>query len=138
MCSRSIEYNGVKYMEIINNRELKLKSLEDNLFCKLNDIYFNIDNLDYTEEADYFNLILTNGITFPQRTESFHYSNIIHNKLYLREIIKFLKNISESDFYFDIIQPYEFITLDDYLEFNIWIKELNDLVSILESKLKEF
>ena len=137
MCTRSIEYDGKKYMEIINNKDLKYKSLEDNLYCKLNDIYFNIDNLEDTEEADYFSIILTNGITFPERNPLFQYSNIIKNKLYLREIIRFLKKISESDFYFEKYQIYDLLDLDEYLEFDIWFQEIKDLVNLLELKLQD-
>jgi len=137
MCTRSIEYDGIKYIEIINDKELKLKSLEDNLYCKLNDIYFNIDNLDFIEEADYFNIVLTNGITFPERNSLFKYSNLINNKLYLREIIRFLKNISEYDFYFDKLPIYDLLDLEEYIQFDIWYQELKDIISLLELKLKD-
>lgn len=138
MFTRSIEIKNVKYIEIINESNLKYKSLEDNLYCKLNDIYFNVDCIEIIEEAELFNAIITNNINFMERTPNFEYSNILNNKLFLNKIIKFLKKLSIDDFYFDNYDNLillKYIDLSEYISYNLWYDDLKNLIMNLEDKM---
>jgi len=64
--------NGIKYMYINDDNDFKKKSLEDNIYFTLRDIFWNCDSPDTCFEANYFNGRLTNNICFEERTERFH------------------------------------------------------------------
>ena len=135
--SNSLMFNGEMYICIRDENELKLKSLEDNVYHTLRDISNNIYGFDWWIEANYFINPLTNGIRFQDRHDTFEYSNVLDDTEYLVRLIQWLNYISINDFNdvnnFDVLDendeemPYfhtnrhQFILLDD------WWEKLNNL-----------
>jgi hypothetical protein len=66
-------FNNIKYLQLANENHLKNKSLEDNVYFTLRDIFANVSGLDYCMEANGFNTKLTNGISYEERTIDFTY-----------------------------------------------------------------
>jgi hypothetical protein len=62
----------------MNDNQFKKKSLYDNVYFTLRDIFANADSADIIMEANGFNRRLTDGICFEVRTERFKYSNELH------------------------------------------------------------
>ena len=83
--------NGVKYIHLMNDNEFKKKSLEDNVYFTLRDIFANADSADTIMEANYFNGRLTGCICFEERTERFQYSNELHQKDYVERLQRWFK-----------------------------------------------
>ena len=48
--------NNIKYIHLSNENHLKNKSLEDNVYFTLRDIFYNISGFDYCMEANAFKI----------------------------------------------------------------------------------
>lgn len=124
--------NGIKYMCLHNDNNFKQLSLEDNVYFTLRDIFLNGDSVDIILKANEFNAILTNGIYFEERTENFTYSNMLDDAQYLYNLIRWLKNFSES--YFEFVEPDDKIDMCDYIKFDDWWIQFKTLLFILDNK----
>jgi hypothetical protein len=134
MGTRGILYNGTKYLYLINDNTLKQKSLEDNIYFTLRDIFTNIDDFQFAMEANIINDQLTNGILYQERTEDFSYSTILMNDLsFIDKLKRWLSSICE--YYFDFEEVEEDIDLDNYLLWEVWILQLQELIKVLEEKI---
>ena len=91
--SHCVIFNDKPYIKLHNSAELKSKSLEDNVYFTLRDIFLNISGVDYCMEANHFNSSLTGGIPYEERTEFFTYANSLNEKYYLSELIRWLNYI---------------------------------------------
>lgn len=96
-------FNDIKYLQLANENQLKNKSLEDNVYFTLRDIFANVSELDYCMEANGFNTKLTNGISYEERTIDFTYTNVLDDKIYVDELSRWLSYIHKSDFEFEAI-----------------------------------
>ena len=57
MFTRGILYEGIKYIEIIqDNNNIRMKSLEDFVYCILVEVSMNVNNQDF--------IFFTNEVTF--------------------------------------------------------------------------
>jgi hypothetical protein len=84
-------------MGLLNNNDFKKLSLNDNVYFTLRDIFANADTYDICIQANYYNSMLTNNISFEERNknESFQYSDVLEQKEYVKKLQSWLK-------YFDI------------------------------------
>ena len=96
-------FNDIKYLQLANENHLKNKSLEDNVYFTLRDIFANVSGLDYCMEANGFNTKLTNGISYEERTIDFTYTNVLNDKIYIHKLSRWLSYIHKSDFEFEAI-----------------------------------
>lgn len=133
MSTRGIKYNGIKYLYLIHPNDWKQKSLEDNIYFTLRDIFVNIDDFQFAMEANNFNDTLTNGVCYEERTSDFTYSNVLNEDTRLSE---WLSHICE--YYFDFKEVDETIDLDKYILFDEWISQLDILKKLLAKKLTDF
>jgi hypothetical protein len=85
-------------------------------------------------EANSFNDILTNGVSYEERTSGFMYSNILNRDLYfICKLSNWLSYICE--YYFDFEEVIEeTIDLDKYILFDVWISQIDTLKKILYEK----
>ena len=134
MFTRAIIYDGIKYIEIINDlNSIRNKTLEDFVYCVLIEISMNVNNQDFAIKADNYVNLLTNNIKFP-RNDDFIYANILQNKLFLTEFNEWLSLIDTSFFNFESIAIYDTtVDLKDYVRFDIWMV---DLISLKKSLIK--
>ena len=96
-------FNDIKYLQLANENHLKNKSLEDNVYFTLRDIFANVSELDYCMEANGFNTKLTNSISYEERTIDFTYTNVINDKIYIHKLSRWLSYIHKSDFEFEAL-----------------------------------
>jgi hypothetical protein len=75
MSGRSI--NGTKYIYLNYPNDFKNKSLEDNVYFTLRDIFWNGDSKQCTT-ANHYNSIIANK-PFEERNEEFRYENVLHD-----------------------------------------------------------
>ena len=136
MFTRGIIYEGIKYIEIINDtNNIRKKSFEDFVYCILVEISMNTNNEEYSSKADNYKNILTNFVNFP-RTDLFSYSNVLNNKLFLQEFNEWLKSINSNLFDFESIPIYDCsINLIDYTRYDIWISEINFVKKELNKRI---
>ena len=82
-----------------------MKSLYDNVYFTLRDIFANTHSSDTCMEINTFKHRLTDGICFKDRTERFEYTNLLHEKDYVKHLQRWLKHFNIH--YFEFIQPEE-------------------------------
>lgn len=145
---------GIKYLKLHNPNEFKSKSIEDNVYFTLRDIFLNYGDIDDIMRANYFNNLLTNDICFEDRNENFTYSNKLMEKTYLMHLIEFFKSIKQTGFEFetpeqywredkntieynDELKWYYDVDMNKYIELNIWMKQFKNLISQLETRLEK-
>lgn len=132
MFTRGIIYDGVKYIEIIRDlNDIRDKTEEDLVYCMLVEISMNVNSQICVSEADNYVNRLTNNVKFP-RDNNFRYANILQDKLFLSEFNQWLNLIDKSLFNFQKIAIYDTsVDIEDYIEFNTWISELDNLKETL-------
>ena len=96
-------FNDIKYLQLANENHLKNKSLEDNVYFTLRDIFGNVSGLDYCMEANGFLDELTNGISYQERIIDFTYTNVLNDKRYIYRLSEWLSRIRKCNFEFEAI-----------------------------------
>jgi hypothetical protein len=148
MAGRLIE--GIRYVGLMNDNSFKSKSLEDNVYFTLRDIFWN-GQVDDILSANYYNGLLTNGITFEKRDKYFEYANILYdyNSNYTQKLYDWLswltgyKLTSKSngckDSMFDFLEVEEDdeIDVEKYMKYDDWWDQLQELIKKLEEQLEK-
>ena len=133
-----IKYNGIKYLYLIHPNDWKQKTLEDNVYFTMRDIFVNIDDFQFAMEANFFNDRLTNGVVYEERTSDFIYSNVLNEDFnFVCRLSKWLSYICEYYFDCNIVED-ESVDLDKYILFDEWISQLDTLKKLLDKKLTDF
>jgi len=138
MSTRGIKYNGTNYLRLFHPNDWKQKSLEDNIYFTIRDIFQNIDDFQFAIEANMFNDKLTNGVVYEERTNDFTYMNILNEDFsFVYKLLQWLSYICE--YYFDFEEVVEeTIDLNKYIPFDEWISQLDILKKLLDKKLTDF
>lgn len=144
MAGRLID--GVRYVGLMNDNSFKSKSLEDNVYFTLRDIFWNGDLYDLMS-ANHFNGLLTNHISFEDRDEQFKYVNLLYdyNSNYTQDLYNWLirltgynKLISKASmFYFQEVEEDEVIDMEQYMKYEDWWNQLQELIRELEEQLEK-
>ena len=124
--------NGIKYMLLCNNNDLKKKSLNDNVYFTVRDIFKNGDyNMVIT--ANYYNGLLTNNISYEDRNPAvqFQYANVLEQPVYLTKLLKWLSQIGMYSFDFVELEG-EDIDMAEYIKWEDWWQQFEELKRKLE------
>lgn len=116
--------NSSRYIYLCDENHLKKKSLEDNIYFTLRDIFWNGYTSDIIYEANDLNYELTGGIHFEGRTHDFTYVNVLSNKSYVSRLAKWLNKINK--YYFDIVES-ENVYNEKYMKFEDWWSQFEEL-----------
>jgi hypothetical protein len=127
--------NGEKYVGLMNDHSFKSKSLEDNIYFTLRDIFWN-GNVDDCMQANGFNGVLTNNICFEDRTEHFAYSTILHdaNSNFAARLLAWLSYFARHEM-FDFELPDDDdgeINMSTYIKYDSWREHVAELVVSLK------
>ena len=139
--------NGIKYMCIHDVDEYKKKSLNDQFYYTLRDIFWNTDSFDVMMTINEFNYMLTDGISFESRTNTFQYTNILYQKTELKKILRFINRVEQTG-WFDFIElkdedkdkdkDEENESIDEeYILFDDWWKQFEELRKLLKEQYKK-
>lgn len=143
---------GIKYLKLCNPNEFKSKSLEDNVYFTLRDLFLNYGNINDVIRANNFNIKLSGNIGFEERNVDFKYTDDLMDFNYLMNLINFLKSVDLSEFEFETPEQYwtedkiqintnEYkeelewyynVDMNDYIKLDEWINQLNELIKELE------
>ena len=110
----------MKYICLQYDNNLKKKSLEDNVYYTLIDIYNNAASSGLILRVYDFNRFLKDK----------EYTRILYDKEYLSVLINMLKHVSEDSFDF-IVDDGEYIRLDD------WLSQFEELKQTLNRRYNE-
>jgi hypothetical protein len=128
----------VKYIYLTNDNELKKKSLYDNLYFTLRDIFANASSLDTIMEANSFNSYLSNNICFEGRSESFQYQNIFYEKDYVEQLHEWIKHIDIYYFKFNEPEEDEEIDMKKYMKWHNWWVQFEELRKLIHEQYEKY
>lgn len=118
--------DNIKYIKTLYDNELKLNSLNEFLYYTLIDIFWNTEEFYIVETANHFNFLLVNknidGLIV--------FNDSLNDMYFLIKLNEYLSSLDETDFVFSEI-PFE---EGKYIEFDVWWKQLKDLIEIIENK----
>lgn len=133
--------DGIKYLQLCNENNLKFISLENNIYFTLRDIFVNISGIDYCMEANAFNNKLTDNICYEDRTLNFTYTNILDDDNYIDQLNSWLISISPYDFEYEQIcnDPSDeekewYFNKDKLIKFNDWWLQFEELKKLIKIK----
>jgi len=110
--------NRIKYMYINDDNGLKNKSLNDNLYFTLRDIFLNTNTLNTCCQVNLYNGMLTNNISYEERTNTFQYTNVLDQKNEVKQILNLLNRITIYWFEFCELEEDEQFVQEKYMNFN--------------------
>ena len=129
--------DGVKYIHLMNDNDFKKKSLYDNVYFTLRDIFANAESTDTIMEANYFNGRLTNNISFEDRTKSFQYSNELHQKYFVEHLQRWLKRFNIHYFEFEEPEEDEEIDMKEYMKWDDWWGQFINLRQLIDEQYEK-
>jgi len=129
--------DGIKYINLMNDNDFKKKSLYDNVYFTLRDIFANAESADTIMEANYFNGRLTNNICFEDRTERFEYTNELHQKYYVERLQRWLKHFDIHYFEFEEPEEDEQIDMKEYMKWDDWWIQFIELRQLIDEQYEK-
>ncbi len=114
-----------------NGAYLKSKSIEDNLYFTIREIFLNIENEFKMYEATDINGKLSNQMVWKNHGDKFSYHKLSTDPDFVTYVFGWLNSIKPNDFDFE----FETVRMDlnsdiiseDYVEFELWWKRLEQL-----------
>jgi hypothetical protein len=109
--------NGIEYIHLFNCNDFKKNSLYDNLYLTLKEIFWNADSADVSILAIGYNYVLTDYKSFEDIPEDD-----------FKKILKFLNRITNIRWFeFIDLEKGENINEDEYIRFDIWWQQFEEL-----------
>lgn len=138
--------NNIRYVRLMDPNSYKSKSLEDNIYFTLRDVFWNGD-AQQCETANRFNNLLANGVSFDLRDKDFKYSNVLYdwNSNVAQNLYDWMYNMSRDEEHSkDGMFQFSELNKDDnedddeeiiemYMKYDDWWEQFLDL----RSKLRE-
>jgi hypothetical protein len=120
--------NGVKYIELLFEDNLKNKSLNDWVYYSLQDAHWNAEDEKYSLIV----VDLIKQLIKECKNDNNVYTNVIDDANYVKKVYGFLNSLDENAFYF-IEEPLD--NEVNYIEYNVWFNNLQKLLQHLENLL---
>jgi hypothetical protein len=125
----------------MNDNSFKSKSLEDNEYFTLRDIFMN-GEIDDIMSANHFNGLLTNNISFGGRDAKFEYTNLLYdyNSDYTQKLYHWLSQLTgykltskpnrwkNSMISFRKVEEDKEIDMSRYMKYDDWWDQLQELI----------
>jgi hypothetical protein len=129
--------DGIKYICIMENNDFKKKSLDDNVYFTLRDIFWNSLSADIIFQASKFNDKLSGDISYEYRNDKFNYTNVLYEENYLYKLLIWLKKIGIH--HFDFLEPEndEVIDMKKYMKFDDWWVQFINLINLIETQYEK-
>lgn len=125
--------DNVEYIELLFNNKLKSKSLEDNIFYTLRDIFWNCDEEYDIRMTKRFNKNLISNNFF----DNGEYTDVLYDYYsdFTKELYEYLKNFKKEKIYF--IEDKDEEKENEYIKFDDWWSQLQQLIKKLEEQLEK-
>ena len=132
-------FNNIKYLQLVNENNYKNKSLEDNVYFTLRDIFANVSGIDWFMEANGFASELTCGVSYEDRTSDFAYSNALKDNDFIYRLSNWLNCLQKSDFDFDYNTEDDewYYDTKNLFKFEDWWSQLEELKILLNKRFAE-
>lgn len=109
--------NGIEYIHLFNCNDFKKNSLYDNLYFTLKEIFWNANSADVSMQANSYNYMLT----------IISFEDIPKDEF--RKILELLNRITYDKGWFEFmdLKEREEINEDEYIRFDIWWQQFEEL-----------
>ena len=110
--------NVIEYIHLFNCNDFKKNSLYDNLYLTLKEIFWNANSADVSMQANSYNYMLTNYTRFGDVPKD-----------EVNKILELLNRITYDKGWFEFIdlEEGEEINEDEYIRFDIWWQQFEEL-----------
>ncbi len=136
-----VTWNNKKYLMACNGAYLKSKSIEDNLYFTIREIFLNIEQEFKMYEANEINAKLSNQTPWEVRDDKFKYLQLFKNPDFVTYVLGWLNSIKQTEFDFEFetarIDLNSDIITNEYIEFELWWKRLVQLKQDLSNLLNK-
>lgn len=129
--------DGIKYIYLMNDNDFKKKSLYDNVYFTLRDIFANAESSDTVIEANGLNHSLINGISFAERRKEFQYSNVLQEKYFVERLQSWLKHFDIYCFDFEEPDDYEKNDMKKYMKLDDWWLQFEELRNLIDKQYEK-
>lgn len=126
--------DGVKYLPrstpSLLLKDTKSKSLHDIIYCILRDIFRNADTLNIINQVNNFNSVLMKGINCDENPDTFDVPDALHDKVYMKNLIKWLDNFKEYHLCkFEKVEEDDkyMVDMSKYISFYEWMIEFEEM-----------
>ena len=116
----SLLYNDMEYIGLSEEHSFKFRSLEDNVYFTLRDIFLNVIDIEYVLATQEFCIELTGGIPYHERTDTFQYTDILSDKDFNKRLSKWFSTLDKKCFDFNPPQKDDVIDLKEFILFDEW------------------
>ena len=120
--------NGIEYIHLFNCNDFKKNSLYDNLYLTLKEIFWNANSDDVSMQANSYNYMLTN----------INFEDVPKDEF--RKILELLNRITYEKGWFEFIdlEEGEEINEEEYIRFDIWWQQFEELRVMLNKYYETF
>ena len=120
--------NGIEYIHLFNCNDFKKNSLYDNLYLTLKEIFWNANSADVSMQANSYNYMLTN----------INFEDVPKDEF--RKILELLNRITYEKGWFEFIdlEEGEEINEEEYIRFDIWWQQFEELRVMLNKYYETF
>jgi hypothetical protein len=133
----SLLYDEIEYIGLSEEHALKFRSLEDDVYFTLRDLFLNVLDIDDVMMTREFCIDLTNDIPYEDRTDTFQYTDALSDKNYNKRLSDWLNSIDKKCFEFKPPQKDDVVDLKEYIPFDEWYNHFNYLRKLIKYKSLE-
>jgi hypothetical protein len=130
-------YDEIEYVGLSEEHSFKFRSLEDDVYFTLRDLFLNLLDIDDVILTIDFSKELTHGICYEERDETFQYTDALSDKDYTKRLSEWLFSINKKCFEFKPPQKDDIIDLKEFIPFDEWWKHFEYLRSLIRYKSLE-
>ncbi len=123
-----------KYIELMNDNNLKFRSFNDYVYFTLRDIFFNCDDDRNCYIVNDFNKILTNNTSYED--ENFNYTNVLYNDItFIKNLYEYLQKFSLKRDKSNVLNN---VKIDDkeYMKVDEWWAQMDNLLDRIKSQFE--
>lgn len=124
--------NGIKHICVFNDVSLRNRSLEDNVYFTVRDIFFNCNSPDDCMRSCEYNSELSGNIMYEDRTDFFEYTDMLHEECGIKRILSWFERFTPE--YFEFIDGEKEIMEEGYIVFDDWWASFNELKRMLREE----
>jgi hypothetical protein len=133
----SLLYDDIEYIGLSEEHAFKFRSLEDDVYFTLRDLFLNILDIEDVMMTREFCIELTNDIPYEDRTNTFQYTDALYDKNYNKRLSDWLNSIDKKCFEFKPPQKNDVVDLKEYIPFAEWYNHFNYLRKLIKYKSLE-
>lgn len=133
----SLLYDEVEYVGLSEEHSLKFRSLEDDVYFTLRDLFLNLLDVDDVINTIHFSKELTDNIPYEERTETFRYTCVLSDKYYTKKLYEWLSTLDKTCFEFKPPRDDDVIDLKEFIPFTEWWNHFEYLRNLIKYKSLE-